>query len=68
MNYVTLWLTVYINPAPQWGFIATLQRGLMDSLLTYLPVYLMGRIPPTLEKPVALTTFGRNKLTTLGRS
>jgi hypothetical protein len=58
MNYVTLWLTAYINPirfadelrtkpAPQWGFIAALQRGLMDSLLTYFPVYLMGRIPPT---------------------
>ena len=58
MNYVTLWLTAYINPirfvdelstkpAPQWGFFATLQRGLMDSLLTYLPVYLLGRIPPT---------------------
>ena len=57
MNYVTLWLTAYINPirfadelrtkpAPQWGFIAALQRGLMDSLLTYLPVYLLGRIPP----------------------
>ena len=57
MNYVTLWLTAYINPlrfadelrtkpAPQWGFFAALQRGLMDSLLTYLPVYLLGRIPP----------------------
>ena len=57
MNYVTLWLTAYINPvrfadelrtkpAPQWGFGAALQRGLMDSLLTYLPVYLLGRIPP----------------------
>jgi hypothetical protein len=58
MNYVTLWLTAYINPvrfadelrtkpAPKWGFVATLQRGLMDSLLTYLPVYLLGKIPPT---------------------
>ena len=58
MNYVTLWLTAYINPirfvdelstkpAPQWGFFAALQRGLMDSLLTYLPVYLLGRTPPT---------------------
>ena len=58
MNYVTLWLTAYINPirfadelrkkpAPQWGFVAALQRGLMDSLLTYLPVYLLGRTPPT---------------------
>ena len=58
MNYLKLWLTAYINPirfadelrtkpAPQWGFVAALQRGLMDSLLTYLPVYLLGRIPPT---------------------
>jgi hypothetical protein len=58
MNYVTLWLTAYINPrrfadelrtkpAPYWGFVAALQRGLMDSLLTYLPVYLLGRVPPT---------------------
>ncbi len=58
MNYLKLWLTSYINPvrfadelrtkpAPQWGFVATLQRGLMDSLLTYLPVYLLGKIPAT---------------------
>src|SRR4030042_4995183 len=58
MNYVKLWLTAYINPrrfadelrikpAPQWGFFAALQRGLMDSLFTYLPVYLLGRIPPS---------------------
>ena len=51
MNYVKLWLTAYINPrrfadelrikpAPQWVFFAALQRGLMDSLFTYLPVYL----------------------------
>ena len=58
MNYLKLWLTAYINPrrfadelktkpAPQWGFFAALQRGLMDSLLTYLPVFFLGRIPPT---------------------
>ncbi len=58
MNYVKLWLTAYINPkkfadelatkpAPKWGFFAALQRGIMDSLFTYLPVYLLGRIPPT---------------------
>jgi hypothetical protein len=58
MNYFKLWLTAYINPkkfadelatkpAPNWGFIAALQRGLMDSLFIYLPVYLLGRIPPT---------------------
>ena len=58
MNYFKLWFTAYINPrkfadelankpAPKWGFFAALQRGLMDSLFTYLPVYLLGRIPPT---------------------
>ncbi len=57
MNYFKLWLTAYIKPnkfadelatkpAPKWGFIAALQRGLMDSLFTFLPVYLLGRIPP----------------------
>jgi hypothetical protein len=51
MNYIKLWLTAYINPrrfadelrtkpAPKWGFFAALQRGLMDSLFTYLPVWL----------------------------
>jgi hypothetical protein len=58
MNYLKLWLLTYTNPrafadelnqapAPKWGFFAALQRGLMDSLFTYLPVYLLGRIPPT---------------------
>ncbi len=58
MNYVTLWFTAYINPrrfadeldtkpAPKWGFYAALQRGLMDSVFTYLPVFLLGRTPPT---------------------
>jgi len=58
MNYVKLWFTAYVNPrrfadelkkapAPSWGFLAALQRGLMDSLLIYLPVYLLGRVPPT---------------------
>ncbi len=58
MNYVKLWFTAYINPrkfsdelimapAPAWGFFAALQRGLMDSLLIYLPIYLLGKVPPT---------------------
>jgi hypothetical protein len=58
MNYLTLWFTAYINPkrfadelqtkpAPLWGFLAALQRGLMDSILIYLPIYLLGRVPPT---------------------
>jgi hypothetical protein len=58
MSYVKLWFTAYINPrkfsdelttapAPAWGFFAALQRSVMDSLLIYLPIYLLGRIPPT---------------------
>jgi hypothetical protein len=58
MTYLKLWFTVYINPrkfsdelaispAPCWGFFAALQRGLMDSLLIYLPMCLLRRVPPT---------------------
>jgi len=58
MTYLKLWFTAYINPrrfsdeliaapTPAWGFYAALQRGVMDSLLIYLPIYLLGRIPPT---------------------
>jgi hypothetical protein len=41
-------------PAPNWGFYAAFQRGLMDSLLIYLPVFLLGRTPPT---PSYLSAF-----------
>lgn len=65
MDYFRLWMTAYTNPrafadglklapAPKWGFYAALQRGLMDSLLIYLPVYLLGRTPPT---PSYLSVF-----------
>ena len=58
MNFVQVWFVGYANPvrlveelrgksAPQWGLYASLLRALMDSLLLYLPVFLMGRIPPT---------------------
>ena len=58
MNYIKLWFTAYVSPrrfadelnkipGPRWGFFAALQRALMDSLLIYLPVYLLGRVPPT---------------------
>jgi hypothetical protein len=58
MGYLRLWLAAYINPikfadelkmspAPSWGFLAAMQRGLMDSLLIYLPVHLLGKVPPT---------------------
>ncbi|MFX0145375.1 MAG: YIP1 family protein [Candidatus Hodarchaeota archaeon] len=58
MSFLRVWLTGYFNPvqlierlkskpAPQWGIFASLLRGILDSLLIYLPVSLMGRVPPT---------------------
>ena len=58
MNFVRVWLTGYYNPvkmieqlrsepAPHWGFYGQFLRAALDSLLVYLPVALMGRIPPT---------------------
>ncbi|MCU0510004.1 MAG: hypothetical protein MUC34_16800 [Anaerolineae bacterium] len=34
-------------PAPHTGFFAQLLRGLLDSLIVYLPPALMRRVPPT---------------------
>ena len=58
MNFIKVWFLGYANPkkfieelkqkpAPHWGLFSTLLRGLMDSVLLYLPIALMGRIPPT---------------------
>ncbi len=58
MHFLQVWLTGYYSPsgwidqlrskpAPQWGINAQLLRGMLDSLLIYLPVYLVGRLPPT---------------------
>lgn len=58
MNFIRLWLLGYVNPAklvdelrsksaPHWGLLAQLIRALLDSLLLYLPLALMGRQPPT---------------------
>lgn len=58
LAFIRTWYLGYTNPsgfaaalagkpAPHWGFYAQLVRALMDSLLLYLPVSLMGRIPPT---------------------
>ena len=58
MNFAQVWFTGYVNPgrfvdavkskpAPHWGFYAQVLRSLMDSLLLYLPVALLGRQPPT---------------------
>jgi hypothetical protein len=57
MNFFQVWMTGYYNPpklidelrskpAPYWGIYAQLLRAVLDSLLIYLPVYLMGRYPP----------------------
>jgi hypothetical protein len=58
MSFIRVWVTGYYSPtklieqlrskpAPQWGIFASLLRGILDSLLVYLPVSLMGRVPPT---------------------
>jgi hypothetical protein len=58
MNFSQVWLTGYFNPskmmeelakkpAPHWGFYGQLCRALLDSLLLYLPLALMGREPST---------------------
>jgi len=57
MSFIRLWLTGYVNPvklvdelrlksAPHWGLFAQLVRAMLDSFLVYLPLALMGRIPP----------------------
>lgn len=58
MSFLRAWLTGYYSPvqlieqlrskpAPQWGIFAQFLRGVLDSLLIYLLVSLMGRVPPT---------------------
>lgn len=58
MAFIRLWLTAYRSPArfaaglrgkpaPHWGLAAVILRGLIDALLLYLPIYLMGWQPPT---------------------
>jgi hypothetical protein len=56
MSFFQLWLTGYVSPsraieglrdkpAPHWGFCAQALRALLNSLLLYLPLALMGRQP-----------------------
>ena len=56
-GFLQLWFTGYVNPvrfierlrsapAPLYGFYGQLLRALMDALLLFLPLYLLGRIPP----------------------
>ena len=58
MKFLRVWFLGYVSPrrlvetlaespAPQWGFFAQLLRGLMDALLLFLPLALMGRTPST---------------------
>jgi hypothetical protein len=65
MNFIQAWLLGFGNPkkfadalinkpAPHWGLGSLVLRGMMDSLLLYLPVTLMNRQPPT---PSYLTFF-----------
>ena len=57
MSFLRVWLIGYYNPvsmieklrakpAPQWGLYGVFLRAALDSLLLYLPLALMGRIPP----------------------
>jgi len=57
-SFLGVWLSGYTNPkrfvdelrekpAPQWGIYGQLLRAGLDSLLIYLPVTVMGRVPPT---------------------
>jgi hypothetical protein len=57
MEFLKLWFSAYLGPgrfvenlrgkpAPLWGFYGQLLRGILDASLLFLPVYLMGRIPP----------------------
>jgi hypothetical protein len=57
MDLIRLWLLGYIKPArmvdepatkpaPQWGLFAQLVRSLLDALLLYLPLSLLGFVPP----------------------
>ena len=58
MDFIRVWFTGYYNPAkmieelrskpaPHWGFYGQFLRAALDSLLLYLPLALMGRVPPT---------------------
>ena len=58
MGFFRVWLAGYYSPArvveglkgapaPQWGVYAQVFRALLDGLLLYLPLTLMGRQPST---------------------
>jgi hypothetical protein len=67
IEFVRVWCMGYVNPfrcieglrdkpAPQWGFYAQFLRAVLDSLLLYLPLSLLGRTPPTPSNLTAVPT------------
>jgi hypothetical protein len=65
MGFLRTWLVGYYSPArvveglteapaPQWGVYGQVLRGLLDGLLLYLPLALLGRQPST---PPYLSVF-----------
>jgi len=58
VSFFRVWLMGYVNPArmvealegkpaPHWGVYGQVGRALLDALLPYLPLWLMGREPST---------------------
>ena len=58
MAFLRTWLGGYLRPthvgerlkerpAPHWGLYAQLTRALLDSLLLYAPLAVLGRVPST---------------------
>jgi len=58
MSFFRVWLVGYYSPAkfaegmkgkpaPHWGLCAQILRAALLALVTYLPLHLMGRVPPT---------------------
>lgn len=67
MDFVRVWFAGYYNPAkmiddlrsrpaPTWGFYGQLLRAAFDALLLYLPLALLGRVPPMPSNVAALPT------------
>jgi hypothetical protein len=46
------------KPAPHWGLLAQLVRSLLDAILLYLPLSLMGLVPPMPSNLSAFPTEG----------
>ncbi len=68
-HFIRAWLLGYVSPArfagalwgkpaPHWGLYAQLARALLDALLLYLPLALLGRQPSTASFVTLLPTAG----------